>query len=119
MDHRSNRGGGIPSGPLGIELGHQIGTPPAHAIKASRKATLHRQAECKAAIPLNLHATESCFPWDDHVRDRRPEPDIEVRMHGCNLNLQTVADESLANWGRPCMVYGKLDGQRFQAASCR
>lgn len=67
MGHRSNRGGDIPTRLLGNQPGEQIGTSPANAIRASRKSSLHKQAECKTASPLKLHAAQSCFPWDDHV----------------------------------------------------
>lgn len=34
----------------------------------SQPMSLHRQAECKTANPSDLHAAESCFPGDVHVR---------------------------------------------------
>jgi hypothetical protein len=42
------------------------------------------------------------------IRDRQLALGIEVRMHGCNLYLHAVANESLANRGRPCMIYAAI-----------
>ena len=52
----------------GFELDMQIGTSPANAIRASRTTSLHKQAVCKTASPLNPHPANSCFPGDVHVR---------------------------------------------------
>lgn len=52
----------------GIKPDVQTGTPPANAIRASRMKSLQQQAVCKTASPLKLHAAESCFPGDVHVR---------------------------------------------------
>ena len=68
MGQQVKRGGGIPIGNQGIKPDLQTGTSPANAIRASRTTTLHKQAVCKTANPSDLHAAESCFPGDVHVR---------------------------------------------------
>ena len=96
MGHRSNRSGGIPNGPWGNKSDHQMGTPLAIAIRASRNTTLHKQAECKTASPLKLYAAETCFPWDDHVGDRDQKSHQESQCTGAIFTFESERIESLA-----------------------
>lgn len=52
----------------GFKPDMQTGALPANAIRTNRTKTLHRQTVCKTATPSALHAVESCFPGDVHVR---------------------------------------------------
>ena len=68
MGQQVKLGWGNPLGAKGIKPDMQTGTPPANAIRAIRMESLQPQAVCKTASPLKLHAAESCFPGDVHVR---------------------------------------------------
>jgi transposase InsO family protein len=57
--------------------------------------SLQQQAVCKAASPLKLHAAESCFPGDVHVRGDERVWNANMRVYGAQKVWRQIDREGL------------------------